>query len=117
MKKVSKRLLAWTLSILTIFSTMGMTAFAETNPQAADTKYSHGTIAVSAEVGGTTVADESNVTMNVGDTMNITVSPYVHVQYAGCGMPECPAACESMPGMEGMCFTPGKGCEIGRAHV
>lgn len=110
MKKVSKRLLAWTLSILTIFSMMGMTAFAETNPQAADTKYSHGTIAVSAEVGGTTVADESNVTMNVGDTMNITVSPYVHVQYAGCGMPECPAACESMPGMEGMCFTPGKGC-------
>lgn len=85
-KKVSKRLLAWTLSILTMFSTMGMTAFADT-VQKTDSKYNHGTIAVSASVNDTAVTDESNVTMQVGDTMNITVSPYVHVQYQECGMP------------------------------
>ena len=106
MKKVSKKILALALSFMTIFSTMGMSAFAEGQQDAE--KYTHGTIAVTAQVDGKDVSD--SFTMNVGDTMNISVTPYQHVQYSGCDAPACPGpdAC----GGQG-CFTVGKGCVCG----
>ena len=72
MKKVSKKILALALSFMTIFSTMGMTAFA--NEQKTDPNYNHGTIAVTATINDENVDD--SVEMNVGDIMNISVAPY-----------------------------------------
>lgn len=95
--KFPKRLLAWMLSVVMVFGLTGTLAFA--NETETDPNYNHGTIAVKA--------DDSNgtITMVKGSTAEITVSPYVHVQYQGCQMPDCPEMC----GGEA-CFTPGKGC-------
>lgn len=95
--KFPKRLLAWMLSVVMVFGLAGTLAFA--NETETDPNYNHGTIAVKA--------DDSNgtITMVKGSTAEITVSPYVHVQYQGCQMPDCPEMC----GGEA-CFTPGKGC-------
>ena len=101
MKKVSKKILALALSFMTIFSTMGMTAFA--NEQKTDPNYNHGTIAVTATINDENVDD--SVEMNVGDIMNISVAPYQHVQYHGCQMEGCPEICGGED-----CFTSGSGC-------
>ena len=95
--KFPKRLLAWMLSVVMVFGLTGTLAFA--NETETDPNYNHGTIAVKA--------DDSNgtITMVKGGTAEITVSPYIHVQYQGCQMPDCPEMC----GGEA-CFTPGKGC-------
>lgn len=95
--KFPKRLLAWMLSVVMVFGLTGTLAFA--NETETDPNYNHGTIAVKA--------DDSNgtITMVKGSTAEITVSPYVHVQYQGCQMADCPEMC----GGEA-CFTPGKGC-------
>ena len=95
--KFPKRLLAWMLSVVMVFGLTGTLAFA--NETETDPNYNHGTIAVKA--------DDSNgtITMVKGGTAEITVSPYVHVQYQGCQMADCPEMC----GGEA-CFTPGKGC-------
>ena len=95
--KFPKRLLAWMLSAVMVFGLTGTLAFA--NETETDPNYNHGTIAVKA--------DDSNgtITMVKGGTAEITVSPYIHVQYQGCQMPDCPEMC----GGEA-CFTPGKGC-------
>ena len=95
--KFPKRLLAWVLSIVMVFGLTGTLAFA--NETETSSQYNHGTIAVKA--------DDSNgtITMVKGGSVEITVSPYVHVQYQGCQMPGCPEMC----GGEA-CFTPGKGC-------
>lgn len=95
--KFPKRLLAWMLSVVMVFGLTGTLAFAnETEP---DPNYNHGTIAVKA--------DDSNgtITMVKGGTAEITVSPYIHVQYQGCQMPDCPEICGGKD-----CFTPGMGC-------
>ncbi len=101
MKKVSKKILALALSFMTIFSTMGMTAFA--NEQKTDPNYNHRTIAVTATINDENVDD--SVEMNVGDIMNISVAPYQHVQYHGCQMEGCPEICGGED-----CFTAGSGC-------
>ena len=95
--KFPKRLLAWMLSVVMVFGLTGTLAFA--NETETDPNYNHGTIAVKA--------DDSNgtITMVKGGSVEITVSPYVHVQYQGCQMADCPEMC----GGEA-CFTPGKGC-------
>lgn len=95
--KFPKRLLAWMLSTVMVFGLAGTMAFA--NETETSSQYNHGTIAVKA--------DDSNgtITMVKGSTAEITVSPYVHVQYQGCQMADCPEMC----GGEA-CFTPGKGC-------
>ena len=95
--KFPKRMLAWMLSVVMVFGLTGTLAFA--NETETDPNYNHGTIAVKA--------DDSNgtITMVKGGTAEITVSPYVHVQYQGCQMADCPEMC----GGEA-CFTPGKGC-------
>ena len=83
--KFPKRLLAWMLSVVMVFGLTGTLAFA--NETETDPNYNHGTIAVKA--------DDSNgtITMVKGGTAEITVSPYVHVQYQGCQMPDCPEIC------------------------
>lgn len=95
--KFPKRLLAWMLSVVMVFGLTGTLAFA--NETETDPNYNHGAIAVKA--------DDSNgtITMVKGGTAEITVSPYIHVQYQGCQMADCPEMC----GGEA-CFTPGKGC-------
>ena len=95
--KFPKRLLAWMLSVVMVFGLAGTLAFA--NETETSSQYNHGTIAVKA--------DDSNgtITMVKGGSAEITVSPYIHVQYQGCQMPDCPEMC----GGEA-CFTPGKGC-------
>ena len=95
--KFPKRLLAWMLSAVMVFGLAGTMAFA--NETETSSQYNHGTIAVKA--------DDSNgtITMVKGGSAVITVSPYIHVQYQGCQMPDCPEMC----GGEA-CFTPGKGC-------
>lgn len=95
--KFPKRLLAWMLSLVMVFGLAGTMAFA--NEAATDPNYNHGTIAVKAS------DSNGTITMVKGSTAEITVSPYVHVQYQGCQMADCPEMC----GGEA-CFTPGKGC-------
>ena len=95
--KFPKRLLAWMLSAVMVFGLAGTMAFA--NEAVTDPNYNHGTIAVKAD------DSSGTITMVKGSTAEITVSPYVHVQYQGCQMPDCPEMC----GGEA-CFTPGKGC-------
>ena len=77
--KFPKRLLAWMLSAVMVFGLAGTMAFA--NETETSSQYNHGTIAVKA--------DDSNgtITMVKGGSAEITVSPYVHVQYQGCQMP------------------------------
>ena len=98
--KFPKRLLAWMLSVVMVFGFTGTLAFA--NETETDTNYNHGTIAVKA--------DDSNgtITMVKGGTAEITVSPYIHVQYQGCQMPDCPESCGGKS-----CFTEGMGCVCG----
>lgn len=62
--------------------------------------YTHGTIAA---IG----SDEGDViVMDAGGTAEITISPYVHVQYKGCGRAGCPDICGGYD-----CFEVGKGCK------
>ena len=96
--KFPKRLLAWMLSLVMVFGLTGTMAFA--SETATDPNYNHGTIAVKAD------DSSGTITMVKGSTAEITVSPYVHVQYQGCQMDGlCPDTC----GGEA-CFTPGMGC-------
>ena len=95
--KFPKRLLAWMLSAVMVFGLAGTMAFA--NEAATDPNYHHGTIAVKAD------DSSGTITMVKGSTAEITVSPYVHVQYQGCQMPDCPEICGGKD-----CFTPGMGC-------
>ena len=96
--KFPKRMLAWMLSLVMVFGLAGTMAFA--SETATDPNCNHGTIAVKADDRGGTI------TMVKGSTAEITVSPYIHVQYQGCQMDGlCPDTC----GGEA-CFTPGMGC-------
>lgn len=96
--KFPKRMLAWMLSLVMVFGLTGTMAFA--SETATDPNYNHGTIAVKAD------DSSGTITMVKGSTAEITVSPYVHVQYQGCQMDGlCPDTC----GGEA-CFTPGMGC-------
>ncbi len=62
-------------------------------------EYSHGTMAVGAEGGST-------ISMNPGETVELRVKPYVHMQYKGCQISGCPEKCGGYD-----CFEIGKGCK------
>lgn len=98
--KFPKRLLAWMLSVVMVFGLTGTLAFA--NETETDPNYNHGTIAVKAD------DSSGTITMVKGGTAEITVSPYIHVQYQGCQMPDCPESCGGKS-----CFTEGMGCACG----
>ena len=74
-----------------IFSSLSLNALAKDT----DPDYNHGTIKVEVDA----------VSVQVGDAVNITVSPYVHVQYRGCGRADCPEICGGLT-----CFEKGLGC-------
>ena len=95
--KFPKRLLAWMLSLVMVFGLAGTMAFA--NEAATDPNYNHGTIAVKAD------DSSGTITMVKGSTAEITVSPYLHMQYHGCQMDGCPESCGGQD-----CFTEGQGC-------
>ena len=82
------------------------TAYADTNLPAANdpSTYTHGNIAVASDD-----ATDGVIELTVGETATVTVTPYEHVQYKGCGRSECPDECESAHGVE--CFVPGMGCK------
>lgn len=92
-RKKTKRMLAWFLTLIMIFSSLSLNAFAKDT----DPDYNHGTIKVEADA----------VSVQVGDTVNVTVSPYVHVQYRGCGRADCPEICGGLT-----CFEKGLGCGV-----
>ncbi len=81
-------------------------AYAESNlPPANDSStYTHGDIAVASDD-----ATDGVIELEVGETATVSVTPYEHVQYKGCGRSECPNECESAHGVE--CFVPGMGCK------
>ncbi|MCC8081254.1 MAG: hypothetical protein LIO80_04505, partial [Lachnospiraceae bacterium] len=62
-----KRLLPFILTLVLIFTSGGILAFA--NLDETDPEYNHGTIAVTAE---------GDLEMEVGDELVITISPYIH---------------------------------------
>ena len=64
----------------------------------------HGTVSVSSEQ-----ASGDIITLKVGQTATVSVSPYAHMQYKGCGKSGCPGSCESLHEMD--CFVPGMGCK------
>ncbi|MCD7864580.1 MAG: FIVAR domain-containing protein [Clostridiales bacterium] len=91
MKKFFKKITTFILAAVMVFSCCGITAMA------ASDDYTHGTISVTTD---TTTVEE-------GDTVSITVYPYVHIQYKGCGMSECPDICGTYGAK---CFITGYGC-------
>ncbi|MGI6736968.1 MAG: BspA family leucine-rich repeat surface protein [Anaerovoracaceae bacterium] len=66
--------------------------------------YNHGTIGVTAEGGGDTIE------IFAGESTDLTISPYVHVQYLGCQMGTGENACPDICGGQ-VCFVKGKGCQ------
>ena len=98
--KFPKRMLAWMLSLVMVFGLAGTMAFA--SETATDPNCNHGTIVVKADDRGGTI------TMVKGSTAEITVSPYIHVQYQGCQDPNCPEICGGQS-----CFTEDMGCICG----
>lgn len=68
----------------------------------ADDDFSHGKVAIASD----DADDENIINLKVGETAVITISPYQHVQYTGCGMTQCPSSCEQY----GDCFIEGYGC-------
>ncbi len=66
--------------------------------------FGHGTVSIASDS-----ASSSNViNLKVGETATISVTPYVHLQYKGCGMPgKCPDNCEEFGRV---CFVEGFGC-------
>lgn len=77
---------------------MVLAVLAPMTARADDTlEFNHGTIAVNGN---------ASTTLRVGQSMSVTISPYLHMQTAGCCMwGECPGICGGTA-----CFTPGQGC-------
>lgn len=72
--------------------------------------YNHGTITVESEN-----VQSGVIELSVGQSVDITVHPYQHVQYAGCRIWDnlCPIGCDEtleQHGIEGSCFIEGMGC-------
>jgi uncharacterized repeat protein (TIGR02543 family) len=66
----------------------------------------HGTVSITSDN-----ATDNVITLKVGETADVTVAPYVHKQYQGCGMANhCPTNCES-ESANGDCFVTGFGCK------
>ena len=81
-------------------------AAAETQDATSTKKFTHGTVTI------TSAAAKNNViTLKEGEKATVTVAPYAHFQWKGCGDETCPEKCEES--MEGTCFFPGMGCICG----
>jgi len=93
-RKFGKKLLPFLLALALVITSGGFAAFA--NEAETDPEYNHGRISVTAD---------GSLEMEVGDELEITISPYVHMQYIGCQMNGCPAICGGYD-----CFITGYGC-------
>lgn len=78
------------------------TAFADAS-DAGDLR--HGTVSVTSD----DASDAGVIDLAVGETATVTIAPYAHMQYKGCGKEGCPEDCEAEHGME--CFVQGMGCK------
>ncbi len=106
--KVSRKLLVFVVSAMLVLGLSGTAAFASETTTSATVN--HGTMWV--YTGGSADQDDTNIELTVGDTIDITIEPYIHVQYEGCQMDYgtgsfCPEIC----GGYGGCFIKGKGCK------
>ena len=101
-RKCKVKILSCLMAVAMLVGSFGTMAFAANT--ATDPTYNHGQIQVSAS------DTDGVITMAPGDTSEIVVSPYIHVQYAGCGMTACPASCEEKAGGKFTCWEVGKGC-------
>lgn len=70
----------------------------------------HGTVSISSDN-----ATDDVINLKVGESATITVAPYIHKQYKGCGKTECPESCEEAHGVE--CFVQGMGCKCDHEAV
>ncbi|MBP3384252.1 MAG: hypothetical protein J6M22_02195, partial [Firmicutes bacterium] len=95
-----KKAVSWLLAFGLILGSANMTVQAEET-----TQYSHGTVGITSDA-----ADSTNViSLKKGETATVSISPYIHVQYKGCGKEKCPASCEEEYGVP--CFEVGNGCK------
>ena len=79
----------------------------------ATSEYNHGTIVISSEA-----ASGTTITLGVGQTAAITVTPYQHVQYTGCLKEQCPESCaEEYSKYITTCFVEGKGCSCDKTAI
>ncbi|MBO5461308.1 MAG: bacterial Ig-like domain-containing protein [Ruminococcus sp.] len=98
-----KKIAVLMLTFVMTLNSMGMSVFA--SETTTSEIYNHGTM-------GITAADSNGViTIKKGGACDVTIAPYIHVQYEGCQMDFGPGmACPEICGGVG-CFTKGKGCE------
>ncbi len=68
-----------------------------------DEAHRHGTVSITSDA-----ATDNVITLKVGETADVTVAPYVHRQFQGCGMSYCPSSCEEY---SSDCFVAGFGCK------
>ncbi|MGI6736969.1 MAG: InlB B-repeat-containing protein [Anaerovoracaceae bacterium] len=95
MKTIRKVLILVLSAVLLLSLTSSLSFASEEEP---GVRFNHGRLLVSSEEGGDTIE------MTVGETANLSISPYMHIQYLGCDKGYCPDYCG--PG----CFIKGKGC-------
>ncbi|WP_302963547.1 InlB B-repeat-containing protein [uncultured Adlercreutzia sp.] len=117
---VSPRLLRVFLAALLCFSLVPLSALPEKAYAATqETYYSHGTISQTAL--NSEGADlGTDITLNVGESVDIEIYPYQHVQYKGCNMARCMEyGCDDVDPMYtgGKCFTEGLGCSCDQTPV
>lgn len=66
-------------------------------------EYIHGDIEIAASVD---VQEDGVIALEAGESFQAIISPYIHVQYAGCEKTGCPEICGGYD-----CFEIGKGCK------
>ncbi len=71
----------------------------------------HGSVAIASD----DATASGVITLKVGETACVSIEPYVHLQYKGCGMTgKCPDKCEEYGQV---CFVPGMGCSCEKDPV
>lgn len=108
--KVSRKLLVFVVSAMLVLGLSGTVAFASETTTSATVN--HGTMGV--YTGTSADQDDTNIELAVGDSVDITIEPYVHVQYEGCQMDSGAEFCPESCGGYGGCFTKGMGCGCGK---
>lgn len=103
-----KKALSCLIAGVLTMSAGSMTVFAS-DTFTSDTQ-NHGAIALASSA----EPIDGTLDLTVGDTVTITISPYMHVQYTGClTTPGCPDVC----GEELDCFISDKGCKCNTTPI
>lgn len=73
--------------------------------------FGHGAVSIASD----DASASGVISLKVGETATVSVTPYVHLQYKGCGMTgKCPEKCEEYGQV---CFVPGFGCSCEKDPV